>query len=120
MQSAFEIPLTPEPQRFSIRLAGKDYRVTLRWFDPPATLVDAGQPAGWALDLADDSDAATPLLAGLPLVTGINLLEQYSYLGIGGALYIFTDGDSDAVPTLTSLGSESRLFFVTDYTEPAL
>lgn len=113
----YEIPLTPEPQRFSIRLAGRDYRVTVRWFEPPALV---GQPGGWALDLADDTDNATPILAGLPMVTGINLLEQFAYLGIKGALYVYTDGNADAVPTLDTLGTESRLYFVTDYTEPSL
>lgn len=114
----FEIPLTPEPQRFTIRLAGQDYRITLRWVDPPQTV---GQPGGWVLDIAydrtHDADNATPLLVGLPLVTGINLLEQYNYLGIGGALHVFTGGDNDAVPTLSNLGAESRLFFVTEYEE---
>lgn len=114
---SFVIPLTPEPQRFSIRLAGRDYRVTVRWFEPPALV---GQPGGWALDIADDTDAANPILCGLPLVTGINLLEQYAYLGIQGALYVYTDGNADAVPALESLGAESRLYFVTDYQEPSL
>lgn len=65
--TTFEIPLTPEPQRFEVDLGGRAVRMTLRWKE-----VDEG---GWSLDL--DGDDGAPIIGGLPLVTGIDLLEQY-------------------------------------------
>lgn len=35
---------------------------------------------GWFMDIADDNE--NPILMGIPLVTGSNLLEQFAYLGI--------------------------------------
>jgi hypothetical protein len=65
----------------------------------------------WVADLLDATDSA--ILQGVPLVTGANLLEQFSYLGLGGQLLVQTEGDVDAVPTFENLGSEGRLYFAT-------
>lgn len=37
----------------------------------------------WQMDLSDANKQ--PLLASIPLVGGVNILEQYSYLNIGSA-----------------------------------
>ena len=92
------IPLTPDPQSFSIVLAGREYRLTVRWF-----AVDEG---GWVLDIAEPDNAA-PILAGLPLVTGCDLFEQYGYLGFGGMLWVA----SDLPPSLDNLGKDVDLVF---------
>lgn len=99
----YEIPLSPEPQTLSISLAGKTYFLSL-----------AFNRAGsyWVLDMADED--RVPLLTGVPLVTGLDLLEQYSYLGIGGSLIVQTDFDADAVPTFENLGVTGRLYFVVE------
>lgn len=97
-----EIPLTPQPQTFLITLANVQYRFTLQYRN-----ADMG---GWFLDIADSS--SNPIIQGIPLVTGADLLEQYAYLGIGGQLIVQTDGDSDAVPTFSNLGAASHLYFV--------
>ena len=39
MASFYEIPLLPVPQRFTIALGGKEYRLTVRYRD------------GWVLDI---------------------------------------------------------------------
>lgn len=100
----YEIPLSPTPQAFLLSLLGVQYRCAVQY----QSTVDAG----WTLDIA--TAAGVPLVAGIPLVTGANLLAQYEYLGIGVPLYVATDGNLDAVPTFTNLGTEARLYFTTE------
>jgi hypothetical protein len=97
----YEIPLTPEPQKLSLQLAGVSYGLRLQWNDPADC---------WMLDLLDST--GTLLVGAIPVVTGVDLLGQYGYLGIGGALIAQTDFAADAVPTLENLGVEGRLYFV--------
>lgn len=104
MTSYFQIPLTPgAPQRFSITLGQVEYRLTLRYRD-----VAEG---GWVLDIADAGGA--PILAGVPLVTGADLLAQYAHLNFGGKLWVQTLSDPDAVPTFENVGSDGLLYWVT-------
>lgn len=98
-----EIPLTPEPQTFSITLGGTSYRLRLTW--------DEAINGFWALDIAQDDGAL--LLAGLPLVTGADILAQHACLNFGGKLIVTTDRDIGEVPTYASLGTASHLYFVT-------
>jgi hypothetical protein len=100
--TAYEIPTAPRPQRFTISLGGTVYNLKLSWCDPAAC---------WILDIADAGGAL--LLAGIPLVTSADLLEQYGYLGFPGELRVQTDGAIDAVPTYENLGTRGHLYFVT-------
>ncbi|SDV49075.1 phage baseplate plug family protein [Chitinasiproducens palmae] len=104
MPNFYEIPLTPTQQRFSIRLGDTVYQLTLSYL--------AVSGGGWVLDIADE--AGTPMASGLPLVTGSNLLEPYAHLGFSGRLWVQTKGDPDAAPTYANLGTETRLYWVTD------
>lgn len=97
----YEIPLTPDPQQFGIPINGVQYTITLTY--------RGTVEGGWFIDLGDGSN--NPILTGIPLVTGLNLLDQYTYLGIGGQLYVFTDGDLLAEPTENNLGVASHLYF---------
>ena len=99
--TAYEIPLSAEPQIFNIQLAGVIYYLTLRWN------IEA---EAWNLDIADQD--RQPLLNGLLVVTGLDLLGQYAYMGFGGMLIAQTDANPDAVPTFVNLGSEGRVYFV--------
>jgi hypothetical protein len=99
----YEIPLTPEPQSFTIQLGGIDYYMTLAWNRASAC---------WVLDIADED--RLPIVNGIPLVTGLDLLEPYAHLGFTGALLVQTDFDADAVPTFDNLGITGRLYFVTE------
>ena len=110
MEKTFLIPLDPEAQAFTIRLAGADYRLVVRWRDVPASV---NQPGGWFMDVLSGDDE-TPLACGVPLTTGTDLVKQLEYLGIGGELFIITDGDAGAVPLLETLGTESKLYFITE------
>lgn len=98
--SGFEIPLSGKSQTMQITLLNVVYKLALQW---------RGM-AGWVMDIAKQD--GTPMVQGIPLVTGVNLLEQYAYLGIGGALIVSTDGDPDALPTYDNLGTVSHLYFV--------
>lgn len=97
----YEIPLSPEAQKFGIVLAAITYQMVVRYID-----ADMG---GWVFDLSDSSD--TPILQGIPLVTGENLLAQFDYLNFGGSMVVQTDHDLNAVPTYDNLGSTSHLYF---------
>lgn len=97
----FEIPLTPTPQRFSITLSGVQYRLAVVWRN--------AEQGGWVLDVADAN--GNPIIQGIPLVTGANLLEQYEYLGLSGVLWCQTTDNPDAVPTFDNLGVGSHLYW---------
>jgi hypothetical protein len=103
MASLFEIPLSSRPQKFSITLSGSEYEMLLLWRN--------AQDAGWTLDIADT--LGNPIIQGIPLVTGCNLLEQYDYLGFDGMLWVQTTADPDAVPTFDTIGSASHLYWYT-------
>ena len=98
----FEVPLQPAtPQAFTIGLSGKTYRFTVTWCQPAAC---------WLL--AIDEVNGVRQLSGIPIVTGADLLAQYGYLNIGGALIAQTVNDPAAVPTFADLGATGKLFYV--------
>ena len=102
MPTLFEIPTAPQPRIISVALGAKVY--TLR-FGYAAT-----ENGGWFMDIADAN--AVPLVSGIPLVTGSDLLAPYQYLGIPGGIYVATDSDPQAVPSFTNLGVSSHVYFL--------
>lgn len=63
--------------------------------------------------MADISDSGgNPVLSGISVVTGADLLEQYAYLRFGGQLLAQTAHDPDAVPTFDNLGGDGKVFFL--------
>lgn len=103
----FRIPLINEPQIFEISLSGREYRIISRW-NP--------QMDAWQFCLSD-AITGEPLLTCLPLVTGVDLLEQFHHLGIPGKLFCFTEGDRDAPPTLDNLGVQGLVYYATGVDE---
>jgi hypothetical protein len=101
--TTYEIPLSADPQKLAVTLGTTEYHLRVYW-------CDAGQQS-WLLDISDSSD--NPLACGLPLVTGADILGQFKYLGIPGSLAVATDGDPDAIPTFSNLGTTSHLYFIT-------
>lgn len=101
----FLVPLRNVPEDFGITLSGRELRLVNKWNDSPE--------GGWLLDIFDATTSA-PIICGLPMVTGADLLEQYEYLGLNGKLIVFTDGDETATPTLNNLGVESNLYYKTE------
>ncbi len=102
--SVFILPMEADPQVFTITLAGVNYILTCKWND--------AADAGWVIDLADE-ETNTPIVANVPLITGADCLSGLEYLGINGSLFVYTDGDQNAVPNYNNLGVESNLYFVT-------
>ena len=100
-----QIPLlAAQAQAFSVVIAGVTYQMRIAYADAP--------DGGWFLDLADRS--GNSIVAGVPLVTGVDLMKQYAYLGLGFHLYVATDGAPELVPTFEDLGVTSRLFVEVD------
>jgi hypothetical protein len=99
--AAFEIPLSGESQSFGVTLAGAQYQLLVQWRNAVQT---------WFLDIADAS--GNPLVQGIALVTGVDLLGQHKHLGIDGSLFVVSDDDPGAMPTYDNMGTGSHLYFV--------
>jgi hypothetical protein len=99
----FEIPLSPRNQQFRIVLAGVPY--VLRFLFNQTL----DENACWILDILDVNE--NPIVCGLPVVTGEDMLVQYKYLGMNIVIFCFTDGDPSAVPTAVNLGVSSHVYF---------
>ncbi|RBO14352.1 hypothetical protein [Pantoea sp. 3_1284] len=97
-----EIPLTPDNQQFNTAINGVNYLIQTLWRDD----------AGWIIDLQDSSGA--DIVTGIPLVTGANLLAQFSYLNLGFGLAVVCDDPAQDYPTKTDLGINSHLLAVTE------
>lgn len=102
MTTAYEVPLTSNPQQFSISLGGVFYVLLVTW----NTVSES-----WTLDISDVDGA--PIVQGIPLVTGVDLLRQFAYLGFTGALYVQSDSDLLRVPQFDDFGNDGHLYFVT-------
>lgn len=101
--AAFEIPLLPAtPQALSISILNVPYQFTVKWCSPASS---------WLLDIADAQ--SVPIVSGIPLVTGADLLEQFEYLGLGVALYAQSLSHPSDPPTFDNLGDNGKLYFVT-------
>lgn len=100
MTDVYRIPLVAKAQQINIFLAGNEYTIVCKW----------NEQIGWVLDITDTATQSI-LVACLPVVTGCNLLQQYTHLDIGGQLIAATVGGDDTPPTYENLGSESGLFF---------
>ena len=102
-QSVYEIPLDPRPQSFSINLAGVEYQLSLVW---------NYYSDSWVLSISDSS--GIPILTGIPLVSGADLLGQYQYLKFGGSLIVQSDFDLYSIPGYETLGLTDHLYFLVE------
>ncbi|MEN0630630.1 hypothetical protein AAIG33_24955 [Phytobacter ursingii] len=96
-----EIPLSPDNQQFSVTIAGIAYNIQVIWRDPV-----------WCLDLLNSDK--TPLVLNLPLISGAELLAQYSYLNLGFKLAVVCDIPGQENPTKTDLGITSHVYAITE------
>ena len=101
MSKVYRVPLIAHAQTLTVQLAGTAYLLRVVW----NLFAQA-----WVIDIA--TQGGTPIVQGIPLVTGIDLLAQYEYLGIKGGLIAQTGAPSLLPPTFDNLGSESNLYFV--------
>ena len=102
MQNTYEIPLIASPQTFSITLSNVDYNILIVW----NTVALA-----WVINFYDVNQV--PILTGIPLVTGVDLLLPYPDLAFGGKLFAQTDHDLTSPPTFENLGITGHLYWVT-------
>ncbi|MBC7074657.1 MAG: hypothetical protein H5T98_01015 [Syntrophomonadaceae bacterium] len=99
--TTYLIPTQPNSQYFRVSLNGSVYQLKIIW-----------RTDTWYMDINDS--AGNSVLAGIPLITGASLLEQFAYLMLGGDLLVKSSGvDSDAMPTYDNLGSTANLYWVT-------
>lgn len=89
-------------QKVRVSLAGRPYQLTYRWCEPNSS---------WVLDVADGQ--GNTLVAGIAVVPGVDLLQQYAYLGIQGQLVAQCDSDLNAVPNYDNLGTTGHIYFIT-------
>ena len=94
-----EIPLTNSSQTLKTQINGITYCLTIIWRDP----------FGYFLDIADSG--GNPLVSGIPLVSGANLLTQYTHL-FDYALVMLSDRQINGVPTNINLGTDTHLCVV--------
>lgn len=96
----FEIPTKSIPQQFSVQFPnGNTYTLRL--------IYQFNTDQCWLLDISDVND--NPLVCGIPLITGADLLAQYAYLGFGCSMFATTDGAPGTPPNFYNLGSAGHL-----------
>tara|TARA_R110000868_G_scaffold328330_1_gene589193 strand:- start:56 stop:376 length:321 start_codon:yes stop_codon:yes gene_type:complete len=100
----YTLPLKNIPQRFEINIAGNDLVLVSTWDYLNTT---------WYLTIIEQS-TQTILVNNTPLVTGINLLVQYKYLGFNFSLVVVSEGDFFALPTQDNLGSTCNVLIGVD------
>lgn len=97
------IPVQPSTaQQFRTTLNGTKYLLKFKYIDAPQ--------AGWILDISDD--LGNPVVSGVPLVTGADLLAQYGYLNFGFQLIVVSSPDPSYAPQFADLGVTSQLIAV--------
>lgn len=106
-----EIPLSSTPQTFSIMLNGTQFTLIFVYREVDALADPNGAlGGGWCMDI--ETAAGLPILTNIPLVTGIDLMGQYAYLGLGFSLFVGTDFDPYAQPTFDNIGTASHLYYL--------
>src|ERR1022692_2999893 len=96
-----EIPLSPQAQSLNVTMAGVSYYLTFTYRNCTE--------GGWFLDIADQNQ--NPLVQGIPLVTGCDLVACYPDKKFGFSLIVLTYNDSAAPPTFANLGVDSHVYF---------
>lgn len=100
MAQFYEIPTGPSARTLSTVLAGQTYSLRLAYAEAPE--------GGWFIDIADD--AGKPLIAGLMLTSGPDLLQPYPNLGIKAKLYLVPDAGAGPL-SYDNLGLSWHLIF---------
>ena len=96
-----EIPLNSNPEQlFSISLNSQTFDVRVL-YNHRADV--------WTMTFSIEG---SPVLSGVPLVSGVNILEQYD-IGISN-LFLINVADAQANTSIDDLGTSSRLFVLTD------
>lgn len=92
----YEIPLRAGNQKFNVTIGRTIYKLRLIY-----------RINQWYLDILDTSEK--PLISGILLCSGIDLLEQYKHI-VPYSLYV-TNSNIDELSTFDSLGSKIKLYY---------
>lgn len=96
-----EIPLGSVPGTVSLNLPGRSVRLRLTFEDGEGT---------WIMDIYDDGEA--PLVCGIPLLIGLDLLGPYGHLGFNTRMFVLRRGGDPAEDIgYDDLGTAAGLFF---------
>ncbi len=95
----YEIPVRNPPCVFSFEFPEQACRLRFAYEDGEGT---------WIMDVSNDDD--TPIVHGIPLVTGLDLLGPYASLGLGARLFVLSAGDPSDIPAFADLGTSARLY----------
>jgi len=93
--ATYEIPLSAKNQKFRIRLNGHSYYLKFMFLNR------------WFMSISNELDK--PMINSLPLVTGINLLEQHQHL-ISGS-FIVVNNNEDESQKFSDLRTLIRLYW---------
>ncbi|WP_269914789.1 phage baseplate plug family protein [Acinetobacter sp. HY1485] len=94
--SYFNIPLMATNQRFNVSLGTTTYKLQLIY-----------RVNKWFLDIFDTQN--TPLICGLPVVMGDNLLIQHQHI-ISGSLLVMNTNENEQ-QNFTDLGTTITLYW---------
>lgn len=92
----YEIPLNYGNQKFNIKLGTAQYKLQLIY-----------RAEQWYLDIFDTAE--NPLIAGLPMLVGDNLLAQHQHI-IKGALYVLNTNEDES-QAFSDLNTRIKLFW---------
>lgn len=98
--AVWQIPLSAGAQRLSVDLGDGDYSIRLLYRDAPE--------AGWSMDLDGPGGVK---IHGMPLLPGIDLLDQYKYFGIPGRIFVFRAGDGPETFSYADMPDGIQLFY---------
>jgi len=94
----YEIPLSAQSQILKTSINGVTYGLRVLW-----------RGTNYFIDLLDSRGNA--LITAMPMVTGVDLLEPYSYMKLGFEMYVTSDLiNGHQQPTYEDLGITSHLY----------
>jgi hypothetical protein len=99
-----QLPFTNDPaQQVTVQLGTVKYDFTVRWNDRART---------WCLDMLDHN-SQSPIVQGVPLVLGLDLLQPLALVGVGSLVVNDEDNSGlDAGPD--DLGGRVNVYWFSD------
>lgn len=97
MVEIYRVPLTDLQQEFELSAGQEVFIFRITW---------NAELSNWVFDLYAADENKTPLVLQMPVVTGVDLLAQYKFLGFDGGLFVV------GIPTIDNLGTDSNLYYV--------
>lgn len=101
MLDIYEIPLSIGAQEFSCKLGSVSYKLRFTW--------RTAQEGGWFLDILDQV-TEEPIIAGILISLGNDLLSPYQHLKMGH-LVALLDSKTVGYPTYSDMGDLLKLYW---------